>query len=133
MRSRRFAWLLLSVMLASGGGLILGHGPFEPPPLVVEGELLDLACFVAQGARGANNALCARSHTSPSQPLALLTDAGEIHLLYADHESAYPHDRCRELAGRRARLTGVPASGHGLRVLAVRKVELLAGEKGETR
>ena len=121
----RWALLFLTVMFALGGGPSIGHGPFEPPPITVEGELADLACFVAHKARGGENAICASHHTTPHQPLALIADGGEIHLLYADHKSPYPHDRCRELAGRRVRLTGVPATDHGLRLLAVRKVEPL--------
>ena len=133
MRRRREAWLLWTALLISSGSPILGHGPFEAPPLTVEGELVDLACYLAQGTRGEENATCSRNHTSPNQPLALLADDGEIHVLCADHEGPYPYDRCRELAGRRARLTGVPATGHGLRLLAVREVKPLDADPEEPK
>ncbi|UCF69018.1 MAG: hypothetical protein JSV80_06970 [Acidobacteriota bacterium] len=133
MRWCREAWLLSTLLLTSSGSPILGHGPVEPPPITVEGELVDLACYLAQGTRGEENAVCSSHHTSPNQPLALIADDGEIHVLYADHEGPYPYDRCRELAGRRARLTGVPAAGHGLCVLAVRKVTALDAAPEEPR
>ena len=44
----------------------LAHGAQEPATVEVTGEVLDLACFVSYGARGADNARCAAHHSSVS-------------------------------------------------------------------
>ena len=50
------------------------------------GEVVDLACYVAQGAKGPDHAGCAKSCVKNGQPMGLLTDDGTLVLLAADHK-----------------------------------------------
>ena len=51
------------------------------------GEVVDLACYVAQGAKGADHAGCAKTCVKNGQPMGLLTDDGTLVLLAADHKN----------------------------------------------
>ncbi len=56
------------------------------------GEVMDLACYTAKGAKGADHAGCAKSCVKNGQPMGLLTDDGTLVLLAADHKDGAPYE-----------------------------------------
>jgi len=83
------------------------------------GEVLDLACYVAQGAHGADHAGCAKSCVKNGQPMGLLTDDGTVVLLAADHKNGEPYEALKDLAGAKAEVTGTLAERDGMKVVTV--------------
>ncbi len=53
-------------------------------PEVFRGEVVDLGCFLRQGARGEAHRACAQACLKRGVPAGLITDDGEIHLLVPD-------------------------------------------------
>ena len=84
-----------------------------------KGEVVDLACYVAQGAKGADHAGCAKSCVKNGQPMGLLTDDGTLVLLAADHKDGEPFERLKDLAGEMAEVTGELAEKDGMKVVTV--------------
>ena len=117
-----FACLLALPLVLAVYSPAHAHGAKEPEPVSVTGEVLDLACWVAQGARGRSNAICAEHHTFSFQPLGLLTSEGTLYVLYADHHGPFGYDQCRRLAGETVTVTGVVSEKGDVRVLEVREV-----------
>ena len=83
------------------------------------GEVVDLACYVGQGAKGADHAGCAKSCVKNGQPMGLLTDDGTLVLLAADHKNGEPYDALKDLAGEKAAVTGSLAEKDGMKVVTV--------------
>lgn len=83
------------------------------------GEVVDLACYVGQGAKGADHAGCAKSCVKGGQPMGLLTDDGTLVLLSADHKNAEPYEALKDLAGAKASVTGSLAERDGMKVVTV--------------
>ena len=83
------------------------------------GEVLDLACYVAKGAKGADHAGCAKTCVKNGQPMGLLTDDGTLVLLAADHKNGEPYDALKDLAGQQASVTGELAERDGMKVVTV--------------
>jgi hypothetical protein len=102
----------------------LGHGAEEPATVEVTGEILDLACYLSYGARGADNARCAAHHIAPDQPLALLDGDGVLLLLWAGHHSTHPYDLARQRVGQRAKVVGVPYERDGVKGLELEELAL---------
>ncbi len=83
------------------------------------GEVVDLACYVSNGAKGADHAGCAKSCVKNGQPMGLLTDDGTLVLLAADHKNGQPFDALKDLAGEKAEVSGTLAEKDGMKVVTV--------------
>ena len=83
------------------------------------GEVVDLACYVGGGSRGADHAGCAKTCVKNGQPMGLLTDDGTLVLLAADHKNGKPFEALKDLAGEMAQVTGTLAEKDGMKVVTV--------------
>ncbi len=83
------------------------------------GEVVDLACYVGNGARGSDHAGCAKSCVKNGQPMGLLTDDGTLVLLAADHKNGEPYEALKDLAGDKAEVSGKLAEKDGMKVVTV--------------
>ena len=126
---RRFALVLLALVLAvPAAPALLAHGDEkheEAQKLTVQGEVVDLACWVAHGAKGAEHAKCAQACAKGGQPIGLLTADGTVYLLYASHQDGTAFAQAKEHAGRNVEITGLAATKGGIRGLEVNAVKAL--------
>jgi hypothetical protein len=83
------------------------------------GEVLDLACYVPQGAKGEAHAACAKKCLDAGQPMGLLTDDGTVVLLAANHKDGAPYEALKAMAGKKAQVTGELAERDGVKVVTV--------------
>ena len=83
------------------------------------GEVVDLACYVSQGAKGSDHAGCAKSCVKNGQPMGLLTDDGTLVLLSADHKDGAPYVALKDMAGEKAEVTGELAEKDGMKLVTV--------------
>ena len=84
-----------------------------------KGEVVDLACYVSQGAKGGDHAGCAKSCVKNGQPMGLLTDDGTLVLLASDHKDGKPYEALKDLAGEMASVMGTLAEKDGMKVVTV--------------
>lgn len=87
------------------------------------GEVIDSACYIAKGAKGAGHADCAKKCAEAGIPLALLEDGTEdiIWLTDADHTGA--NDTLVQYAGKKVTVTGTLAERGGAKLLVIESVE----------
>jgi hypothetical protein len=83
------------------------------------GEIMDLACYIAKDAKGADHAGCAKSCVKNGQPMGLLTDDGTLVLLAADHQDGAPFEALKDMAGEKAMVMGTVAEKDGMKVVTV--------------
>lgn len=83
------------------------------------GEVVDLACYVSKGAKGADHAGCAKSCVKGGQPMGLLTDDGTLVLLASDHKNGEPYEALKDMAGGKAVVSGSLAEKDGMKVVTV--------------
>ncbi|MEM7357341.1 MAG: hypothetical protein AAF657_41385 [Acidobacteriota bacterium] len=83
------------------------------------GEIVDLACYVGNGAKGSDHAGCAKSCVKNGQPMGLLTDDGTLVLLAADHKDGAAYNALKDLAGEKAQVTGSLAEKDGMKIVTV--------------
>ena len=114
MKSRAFIPLFLETFLA-GFAFNLAAGDDG----TWTGEVVDLACYVGNGAKGADHAGCAKSCVKNGQPMGLLTDEGKLVLLAADHKNGEPYEALKELAGQKASVNGSLAEKDGMKIVTV--------------
>lgn len=88
-----------------------------------KGEIVDVACYVPMGAKGASHADCAKKCAKAGQPIALLTGDGDLMLLAADHADGKPFEAAKEAAGSMAEVSGKLSERNGQKVVTVTGVK----------
>jgi hypothetical protein len=91
--------------------------------VTVQGEIVDMACYMAKGSRGAAHKTCAQLCAKKGVPIGVLTDAGELYLLLDDHNNPDPYDDAKKLAGDRAEISGKKFSKQGVASIVVGAVK----------
>jgi Tfp pilus assembly protein FimT len=87
--------------------------------VAVQGEIVDLACYMAKGSRGAAHKACAVMCAKKGVPIGVLTDTGEMYLLLDDHNNPDPYDAAKTLAGERAEISGKKYNKQGVASIVV--------------
>jgi hypothetical protein len=88
------------------------------------GEVVDLNCYIARGAKGPDHAGCAKGCVKGGQPMGLLTDDGTLVLLSKDNSNKEAFENLKEMAGEKASVKGKLNARDGMSMLIV-----LAAEK----
>jgi len=114
------AVVLLSFSAAAGAGEE-HHGT----EVHVQGEVLDLACWVAHEAKGPEHAGCATKCLAAGQPMGLLAADGTVYVLFADHSDASAYSTAKGLGGKKVELEGQSAERGGIRGITVQAVRPL--------
>ena len=95
----------------------------EAADKTVTGEIVDLACYLSHGAKGAKHAECAKKCLADGSPMGLLTKKGSLFLLVNNHEKQSAYDSAKKLAAKLVKVTGDMTHKGGLKALIVDKVE----------
>jgi len=89
----------------------------------LDGEILDMACYLADGAKGPAHKRCAQTCAEHGMPLGLLSDDGSVYLLYPKHGKEEAFEAVKKLAGSAAHLTGESADRSGMKGFEVHSAE----------
>jgi hypothetical protein len=102
------------------GALLLATVPVTyAEEVTYTGEVLDLACYIAKGAQGADHAGCAKSCVKGGQPMGLLTEDGTVLVLAANHDDGAPYEAVKDWAGQSVEVTGELSERDGMKVVSV--------------
>ncbi len=114
--------LATPVLAHDMGGMKMGGmkmGDESGKTTTVKGEIVDLACFMGHGAKGAKHAHCAKGCIAGGAPMGLLEANGNIVLLVNDHEKEDAFKAAQKLGGEAATVTGHLVKKGGLTALVV--------------
>ena len=117
--------LTLSLVLITVGLAASESKPADSSALTVSGEILDMACYLTQGAKGPQHQKCAQRCAEMGQPIGLLTTEGEVYLLFADHADMSAFEKAKKLAGQNVEIRGESAVRDGVKGITVQEVEKL--------
>ena len=103
--------------IAPGPGSARAAGP----DATIQGEVVDLACYIPRGDKGHGDAHreCAEMCAQGGAPLGLLMTGGELVLLVEDHAKPAPYKDVKKLAGQNAEVTGERFTRGGIAAMAV--------------
>ena len=87
--------------------------------VTVQGEIVDLACYMSKGSKGTQHRACAQMCAKKGVPIGVLDDAGEVSLLVDDHEDPEPYEAAKKLAGERAEISGKKFAKGGMTTIVV--------------
>lgn len=101
-------------------GHMMGQGSES---MTVEGEIVDLGCYLGHGAKGAKHKSCATKCIAGGMPMGLLTQDGTLYLLTMSHEDADPFNAAKDLAAETVKVTGPVHERDGMLSLEVTALE----------
>lgn len=91
--------------------------------ITVQGEIVDLACYLSKGSHGASHRVCAQKCAERGIPIGVLTDDGNLFLLLEDHSDEDPYEEAKKLAGDRAEVKGKKFSKPGIVGIVVGEIK----------
>lgn len=101
------------------------HDHHEAKGVTVQGEILDLACYVGHEAKGPKHASCATMCLKAGQPMGLLAKDGTVYLLLGDHDDTSAFNTAKEMAAKNVEIAGEPVSRDGIKGIIVKSVKPL--------
>ena len=101
------------------------HDHHAAKRLTVQGEILDMACFVAHESKGPKHASCAAMCLKAGQPVGLLAKDGTVYLLFGDHDDTSAFVKAKELAAKNVEIEGEAANRDGIKGIIVKSVKPL--------
>ena len=128
MKTRMMFATTAALALAVTGVAALGAKAGDKAPekaSTVQGEILDLSCYMGHGGMGEGHSGCAAKCLKGGQPMGLLGTDGAVYLLFADHGDASAFDKAKDLAGKKVEVTGDVATKDGLKGITVHGVKAL--------
>jgi hypothetical protein len=117
------------VLCGAAAGIAAGEHQHDPAATAtatkqtMQGEVLDMACYMASGERGEKHKSCAQMCVQGGAPMGILTSDGKVVLLVEDHAAAKPYAQLKEKAGDQVKVTGTYVERGGLPALVVAAVE----------
>jgi hypothetical protein len=109
----------LVVLTAVAGVLMWSPPASAQDEVTVQGEIIDMACYMAKGSKGAAHKACAQLCAKKGVPIGVLTDGGEVYLLLDDHNNPDPYDAAKKLAGEHAEISGRKFNKQGVASIVV--------------
>ena len=124
----RLRSILLAAALVANASLVpaiaeQGHGTSKA--VTVQGEILDLVCFVAHDGKGPKHAACAAKCLKQGQPMGLLAKDGTVYILFGDHDDVAAFVKAKEFVARNVEIVGTVANHDGMKGIIVTSVKPL--------
>ncbi|HYG75408.1 MAG TPA: hypothetical protein VEK08_10435 [Planctomycetota bacterium] len=89
----------------------------------LKGEIVDLHCYLDREAKGAGHKQCAVQCAKAGNPIALLTDKGDLYLLMGEKKHQTSNDMLIEKISDIVTITGTQVKKGGLQAVYVSKVK----------
>lgn len=106
------------VILFLAGGLLHAAGE----KVSVTGEVIDSACYIKAGAKGADHAKCAAACAKNGIPLALLTDDGKVVMIASSKDAESGNSLLMDHVAKKVTVEGSWYEKGGAKVLYIDKV-----------
>lgn len=91
--------------------------------VTIKGEVLDMACYMADEAHGKKHASCAENCVKGGAPMGVLDSDGNVYLLVEDHKNKDPYAEMKNYAAQTVNVTGTYYDRGGTQGLVVESVE----------
>ena len=121
---KRSAWILAVLLLAGTGAAFAHEGhegdEAEGKPVKITGEVVDLACYLGDGDRGAKHQQCAQKCIESGLPVGIKT-ADTLYLVIGSEHGPANKDLA-PLAAKMVTAEGTVSERDGIHLLAIKKV-----------
>ncbi len=111
------------LLCMAAGASLAAEKAAAPSDVTLTGEVLDLACYIGEGAKGPDHAGCAVKCAQMGQPIGLAASDGKVYVLLADHADSSAFTKVKSMAGKKVEIKGEVAARDGMNALTVHAVK----------
>jgi hypothetical protein len=122
---RIVATLAYLTLVGLAGVTFAGEKAHASSDVTLTGEILDLACYLAHGAKGPDHAACAVKCAEMGQPIGLTASDGKVYVLIADHADSSAFTKAKSMAGKKVELKGEVAEKDGMSAVTVHAIKTI--------
>jgi len=97
-------------------------------PSSINGELVDMGCYIGHMAKGEKHTSCAAKCIAGGMPMGVLTSTGQLFLLTMDHANPDAYNKAKEMAGKQVKVTGPTHVRNGIKTIDVVSAEVMASK-----
>jgi hypothetical protein len=90
----------------------------------VQGEVVDMGCWLGHSARGEGHVSCATKCLAQGMPAGILTSNGTLYLVTLDHDNADPYNSLKTMAGKQVVITGAVLERSGMKAIEATQVRI---------
>lgn len=110
--------------ILAGALTIFSATTFGQGAKTLKGEVLDLSCYMMNGAMGKGHQACAQGCLNKGLPAGILNKAdGKVYLLVEDHKNADAYKQAIKHAADNVEISGKIISKNGVQSLVVESVK----------
>ena len=95
---------------------------FAADEVTLKGEIVDLHCYTARGAKGEEHAGCSNACISRDVPVGFVADDGTLYLLVNEKPTSVK-EKVAGKAGKKVKVTGKVVERSGMKALQLATVE----------
>jgi hypothetical protein len=106
-----------SLLLAAG--LLLAVARLGLADDSVTGEVVDTACYLGHGEKGASHRKCADVCLKKGMPIGVLTEDGQLWIALEDHDNPKPYDDLKKKAAETVTVQGKKVASGGVQGIVV--------------
>ncbi|MBI2646251.1 MAG: hypothetical protein HYW85_04360 [Deltaproteobacteria bacterium] len=103
----------------------LGNISFAQKMQTVEGEVLDMVCFMAHEGKGPKHKTCAQKCVNEGAAVGLVTSDGKVYLVIENHHKKAAYQQVKKLAAEKVKITGPIYTKGGVQAIEAESVEKL--------
>jgi len=93
-----------------------------PEMKTIQGEVLDMMCYMAHEGKGPKHKKCAETCISEGAPMGLLTSDGSVYLLVGDHAAPDAYASLKTKAAEQVKVSGDVMHRGGVQAVVVKSV-----------
>ena len=102
---KRYAFCAAILILLGPMGMAHEHEE-KGQDVAVQGEVVDLACYMGHQAMGKKHKDCAEMCIKGGMPIGLVTDKGDVYLMLEDHTNKEAYQSLKGMAGDQVKVLG---------------------------
>jgi len=125
---RLFAVVLALALVAlfTFPGAFAAEGKKEAKSQSWTGEVVDLGCYMGNGAMGEKHMECGLKCVANGMPMGLLVKGNKLFVLTMNHDNGDAFNACKGWVSKQVKITGTMATRGGLQSIDVAAAELAA-------
>jgi hypothetical protein len=115
------AIIVMCLVLLLGAGIVSAQ---DMKSSTIKGEVIDISCYLAAGAKGMEHKDCATTCMKAGQPAGILeTGTGNIYLAVTSDHMSNPAMKLLPFVAKEVEVTGAVSEKNGMRTIDIKEIK----------
>ncbi len=117
---KKYTVVILALLMTA----VMCAGAYAQEQKTITGEVIDVSCYVAAGARGADHATCALACLKVGEPAGILEEGtGKVYLVVTSDHATNPSTKVLPFVAKTVEASGTVAERAGLATIDIKDIK----------